>query len=76
MAQPTNSEILRAIADLRQHFDAEIAKVRAELKEQGLDIRGDLKAVNARLDEQRAWLQSTDQRFTAIMAPYQQKPAA
>jgi len=23
-----------------------------------------------------AWLQSTDQRFTAIMAPYQQKPAA
>ena len=22
------------------------------------------------------WMQSTDQRFTAIMAPYQQKPAA
>jgi len=35
------------------------------------EIRGDLKAVNARLDEQRAWLQSTDQRFTAIMTPYQ-----
>ena len=37
------------------------------------DMRGDFKAVNARLDEQRAWLQSTDQRFTAIMTPYQQK---
>lgn len=36
------------------------------------EIRGDIKAVNARLDERQAWLQSTDQRFTAIMAPYQQ----
>ncbi|MEI8393927.1 MAG: hypothetical protein WCF85_04270 [Rhodospirillaceae bacterium] len=54
----------------------QVLAIQAVHSNQFAEVRGDIKAVNARLDEQRAWLQSMDLRFTAIMAPYQQRAAS
>jgi nicotinamidase-related amidase len=82
MKADAESEIKPMLANISRLLEKVIAdqeKIIATQEkhtEQISEIRGDIKAVNARLDEQRAWLQSMDQRFTAMMAPYYQKPAA
>lgn len=75
MTPETEAEIKASLAGIQRLLERMIS-TQEKQGEQVAEVRGDLKAVNARLDEQRAWLQSMDQRFTAIMAPYQQKPAA
>ena len=64
MPEPGTADILQAIAKLKTHFDGrldalrvelktEIGDLRTEIAEFKADVRGDFKAVNARLDEQR-----------------------
>ncbi len=50
MAQPNNAEIMKAIADLSDRMERRFTTVEQAI----LEVRGDIKTVNARLDEQRA----------------------
>ncbi|MEI8397155.1 MAG: hypothetical protein WCF85_20720 [Rhodospirillaceae bacterium] len=49
------------------------------IEEQGRNImmlREQMARMEGKQDVMLTWLQSTDQRFTAIMAPYQQRQAS
>ena len=75
----SDAELKTMIAKLADTVEAERA-ANAKFRDAVLAELSALKTGQAvlagRLDEQRAWLQSTDQRFTAIMAPYQQRQAS
>ncbi len=70
MTPEKEAELFATLATIGSRL-ARIEDTLATHTAQFADLRGDIKAINARLDEQRAWLQSTDQRFTAIMVPHQ-----
>ncbi len=75
----SDAELKAMVSKLANTIEAERAD-NAKFRETVLAELAALKTGQAvlagRLDEQRAWLQSTDQRFTAIMAPYQQRQAS
>ena len=72
MSSPTPAGIMKAVDDITSYLTRRFDRLESELG----DIRGDIAAVSARLDERRAWLQPTDQRFIAITAPYQPRGTA
>lgn len=67
MTEPTNAEVLQAILDLGSRMDREFEAVRAEQKAQA----DRLAHLEGQFTVAIQWLQSMDQRFTALMSPYQ-----
>ncbi|MEI8393928.1 MAG: hypothetical protein WCF85_04275 [Rhodospirillaceae bacterium] len=114
VTQAVHTEQLAAHSVKLDSHTAQLAEVRATQavhSEQFVEVRGEIKLINAKLDTHAArldehsaqfkhiislleshstqiaelkgqqsillaWLQATDQRFTAIMAPYQQRAAS
>lgn len=67
MSQPTNAEVMAAIAALGERVSRGFNEVQAEQRRHAeaiAEIRGELRGLSA-------WLSSMDQRFVAIMRPYE-----
>jgi hypothetical protein len=70
MSQPTNAELMAAIAALGDRMDRRfsILEVKVEANTVAIaEIRGELRGLSS-------WLSSMDQRFVAIMRPYEPPP--
>ncbi|CAK0746598.1 conserved hypothetical protein [uncultured Gammaproteobacteria bacterium] len=67
MGQPTNAEVMAAIAALGERVNRGFAEVQTEQRRHAeaiAEIRGELRGLSS-------WLSSMDQRFVAIMRPYE-----
>lgn len=67
MSQPTNAEIMQAIAALGERMERRLSVLEAKVESNTLavvEMRGELRGLSS-------WLSSMDQRFVAIMRPYE-----